>query len=311
MTQDHKVASDKRKIWWAIASALSLVYAFAFYAAIQNDNAGKSGNSAGSDLLFGFCVWGKYEGGGNDLHHELYPDKVGGCHPNFPFNSHYVAFIIDVIMTLAAAGLYFFKDDKVDGKWWMYVLVGGIILMHGGLHIFLQVRADYEVFGLIDGINCYYDFDPPSSGTDGASIDVEQIGYIIFFFFSLFLSIVIMQFGFPDLALKTKGLLSLAFAIVVVILTQGSGGELILPGLFVVAHPVSCVTGLLSKQPAFNATCARLFALCTAVGILELTACGAMLRPIGGHFWYDLTLHAAVLASLPCFDPPTIKGKED
>ncbi len=97
---------------------------------------------------------------------------------------------------------------------------------------------------------------------------------------------------------------SVIFAAVVVQVTKNAGGELLLPGLFVVVHPLSCITGLLSNQPTFNANVARAFAVCTIVGILEMSACDQVLKPIAGHVWYDLTLHAAVLASLPYFWTP-------
>mmetsp|Transcript_261 Transcript_261/g.450 ORF Transcript_261/g.450 Transcript_261/m.450 type:complete len:320 (-) Transcript_261:88-1047(-) len=307
----------KKKFWWIIAFALSIVYIYAFYNAIENNKPGRDraiGDTDGSDLLFGFCVWGKYTGDDNGLHHGLYPDEDGGCSPLFPVNSHLVAFIIDVIMTLLTF-LFYFKDKKdKTNTWWMYLGVGGIIFMHGCLHLFLQ-KKQFNIFGkIIPGINCYIDLNP---GTDESVLgeilaSVEDIGYVIFFTFSFFLSIIIFKFGFPEKDIKSIVLSSLAFAVIVVFLTKDSGGDLFLPGLFVVAHPVSCITGLLSAQPAFNITCAKLFALCTAVGILELTACGKYLRPIGGHFWYDITLHAAVLAALPLFDPPdNLKGKQD
>mmetsp|Transcript_6135 Transcript_6135/g.8956 ORF Transcript_6135/g.8956 Transcript_6135/m.8956 type:complete len:96 (-) Transcript_6135:228-515(-) len=75
----------------------------------------------------------------------------------------------------------------------------------------------------------------------------------------------------------------------------------ILPALFVVVHPLSCITGLLSDQPTFSPLVGKLFVVCTAVGIIELLSCETILRNIGGHVWYDITLHSAVLAALPYF----------
>lgn len=84
-----------------------------------------------------------------------------------------------------------------------------------------------------------------------------------------------------------------------------------MPGLFVVVHPLSCITGLFSNERAFSPTVAKLFIVCTAVGIFELSSCSNVLRPIGGHLWYDVTLHAAVLASLPYFWSNDVKGKNN
>ena len=87
-------------------------------------------------------------------------------------------------------------------------------------------------------------------------------------------------------------IISIIFAVIVVYITDNSGtegkeGELILPGLFVVAHPLSCITGLLTtKTQMFSPSVGWLFALCTLIGILELIQCKEILKPFGGHVWY-------------------------
>merc|ERR1712087_684118 len=120
----------------------------------------------------------------------------------------------------------------------------------------------------------------------------------------------ILGVGFGKLAQVTvkEVVLSLLFAIVAVLLVnQSHSSDLVLPSLFVISHPLSCVTGLLSHKKMFTKTVAAFFALCTLVGILELWGCASVLKPIGGHLWYDLTLHCSLIASLPYFWSPDAK----
>ena len=170
----------------------------------------------------------------------------------------------------------------------MYIAVACIILGHGLLHWILS-----------NTFNCYTDVEK----------ETEELGYtLLFFIFSFFLSSVILGFGFGKLYKCIILGVSVIFAVAVTQVaksTGGSGGgELALPSLFVFVHPLSCVTGLLSRNPSFSSTVAIWFVVCTIIGIIELAKCDNILRPIGGHFWYDVTLHVAVLAALPYFNPP-------
>jgi hypothetical protein len=195
-------------------------------------------------------------------------------------NSHIYAFGIDVFMTILA--LLFWLLDKKK-KILVYFASGFIILAHGILHWFLQQET------IKVQVNCY----DPNLGED-----IEGLGYILFGAFSFFLGLVILGFlGFGLQLNVVAG--SAVFAGIVINVTKSTGGELMLPGLFCIVHPLSCFTGLFSNEPAFNTNVAKLFVVCTIVGIVELTSCTDILKPIGGHLWYDLTLHAAVLAALP------------
>lgn len=183
-------------------------------------------------------------------------------------------------MTILA--LLFWLLDKKK-KILVYFASGFIILAHGILHWFLQQET------IKVQVNCY----DPNLGED-----IEGLGYILFGAFSFFLGLVILGFlGFGLQLNVVAG--SAVFAGIVINVTKSTGGELMLPGLFCIVHPLSCFTGLFSNEPAFNTNVAKLFVVCTIVGIVELTSCTDILKPIGGHLWYDLTLHAAVLAALP------------
>ncbi len=237
-----------------------------------------------SGLLFGFCVWGEPD----------MPNESIGC-ADVDINSHLIAFGVDVTLT-AATALFWYLDPKrgdfmkVDIK---YLAFGFIILMHGFLHWFLQQTT----FDFIPVINCY-------NGDIGS--EVEELGYIIFGVFSFALSLIILGFGF---GLKLSTLIgSVVFTVIVVTLTKDTGGELILPGLFCIVHPLSCFTGLFSDDPIFNQNVGALFAICTIVGILELFKCDSVLRQYGGHVWYDITLHLAVVMATPYFTAKDMTG---
>mmetsp|Transcript_2421 Transcript_2421/g.3812 ORF Transcript_2421/g.3812 Transcript_2421/m.3812 type:complete len:303 (-) Transcript_2421:1239-2147(-) len=237
------------KLTWGVALLLSLCYAYIFFQVVRS-------KGEGSGLLFGFCVAGLPET----------PDEDVGC-ANCPYiNSHVAAFVIDVFLT-AVTAYFWYKDPQKGGFMTniVYLALGFIILIHGLLHWFLQQTT----FDFLPIINCYR---PDTS-------DIEEFGYIIFGTFSFLLSLIILSIGFGVKKWFTW-VGSVIFTIAVVNLTEDTGGELILPGLFCIVHPLSCFTGLFTKEPLFNTKVATLFVICTAVGILELSSCNDILRPL-------------------------------
>jgi len=257
------------KLSWLISLGLSVIYFLTFLAAAR----GQSDET--SVLLYGFCVWGN----GKEL-----PNKVDGCGEDSSVNSHIIAFAIDVVMALVGCILYK-KDQRKEKSVLVYLASVAIILLHGGLHLFLSS----------DIIYCYN----PEIGER-----LEDIGYVIFAFFSFFLCAIILGFGF---GLSKNIFIGSTFftALVVYVTREVGGGEYILTGLFCIVHPLSSFVGLLTENPQFSKTVGWLFVVATTVGIVELTTCPQFFRSIGGHFYYDLTLHAAILYSLPFF---TSKG---
>jgi len=258
---------------WSLATLLSIIYAVVFVQVAINDK-----NPNKDKLLFGFCVWGQYSGNDPDLIGTYPQREVNSCE-DFPVNSHLCAFIADAIIT-GMVVIFYWMDRNEDKSMLNYVSTGFIISAHGGLHLFLDMY-----------INCYIE------DTSG----IEKLGGIIFGIFSFFLCLIIVFDGFPEIRIIFLFVISVVFAVVVAQLSKATDGEYVLPALFVIIHPVACITGLLSKQPSFTPMVGKLFALCTAVGILELSLCHPILRIFGGHIWYDITLHAAVLAGLPYF----------
>jgi len=266
----------KQKPSWSLASILSIVYVLAF---VQVAKIPETEQFSKTNLLFGFCIWGSP----ND------PNESNGCTES-PVNSHLLAFLTDISMASIAI-LFYFMDQRKDKTKFMYIGAVFIISSHGFLHWFIQS----------DFINCY---------KKNVGNQLENIGYVLFATFSFTLGLVLFGFGFGEV---THATVCGSFVLMMISMTLvwNTDGKLMLPSLFCVSHPLSCITGLFSHKPAFNSTVANLFILCTVVGILELTSCRNFLKPFGGHFWYDLTLHTAVLAALPYVWSPAAKGKKD
>lgn len=87
-----------------------------------------------------------------------------------------------------------------------------------------------------------------------------------------------------------------------------TSGSLVLPALFAISHLMSSVVGIMStmsSQPqsigdvVFHSVgLAWWFVIATFMGILELTECDNIIRPLGGHAIYDFSLHVGVLYAI-------------
>ncbi len=240
------------KLPWAIASLLSLIYAIDFYNLATTSD-------ASHNLLLGFCVW---------VTPEL-PAGETSCE-NSHYNSHKACFIADVILTFAVVVIYVLDQNETKKKL-TYISFGFIILSHGLLHWALDAV-----------VHCY----TPDT------VDHEPGGTVLFTIFSFILALIIIGEGFNGLTLPNL-VLSAIFTLAVLVvknMTKADRGgsqqtELILPALFVISHPLSCIVGLFTSNPAFNEKAGWLFAISTLVGIFELTQCEPILKPIGGHVW--------------------------
>ena len=250
-----------------------------------------SKNSDEDGLLFGFCVWGNQE---------TAPNKKDGCSGSSS-NSHIIAFAIDFIMALIVGYLYLQDKGSVvapgskrqEGKEGeatkkqpaLYMAFAFIILMHGALYFLIDSSF----------INCYRHITPGSG--------LEDLGYIIFGLFSFFLCLIILGVGF-DLSRHALLIWSGIFTALIIFITRTAGNtQYILPGLFCVAHPLSSFVGYFTKKASsvFSSRVGWIFVISTFVGILELTTCPMFFKAIGGHFYYDLTLHTSVIYALPYF----------
>ena len=255
------------KLSWTISLVVSLIYFLLFVATVNG--------LVDDGLLFGFCVWGRPQ----------LPDRENGCYHE-PHNSHMYAFYVDLGLTAVVAWLYWWHENNKADKL-QFLAIGGIILAHGLLHLFL-----------FKGINCFIsEADIPR--------EVHVLGCILFGVFTFALSAIILSLGFVE---NNKGWIGVLLASVLVsalalTLSGDSDSKWFLPALFAVSHPLSSVTGLYSKSHAFSSKAGWAFLIATITGILELKTCLTFYRQIGGHVWYDLTLHIAVLLTLPTFHP--------
>lgn len=270
-----------KKPCWTVALILSIFYIFIFILV--------STNVIPNKLLFGFCVWGDPQ----------FPSKDMGCSES-PQNSHLYSCIIDLFMTCLVIVFWCVEDASSKKMYCTYYMACAcIILSHGMLHWFLQQREDNHFDWLPFIVNCYV----PKEKMMGTMI---HFGYALFGGFSMLLCMIILGFGFGwNMKIMYA---SLVFTGIILMVTKESGGELVLPGLFCIIHPLTCITGLFSELPAFHERVGCIFIVCTIVGIMELTACDILIL-FGGHCWYDLTLHLAVLLSLPLFWSKTTRIK--
>ena len=92
---------------------------------------------------------------------------------------------------------------------------------------------------------------------------------------------------------------SLLLSVIVQALMIETSLEWMLPSLFSVSHPLSCIAGLYSKSPLFTQTMGWTFFMASCMGILELTQCDNFYRSLGGHVLYDFWLDVTVLLCLP------------
>lgn len=259
---------------WILSSIASTIY-FILFVVVSNGKIHDFLPSFNDGLLFGFCVWSTPET----------PSEEQGCHHQMQ-NSHMYAFGVDVIFTLAV-GYLFMKETSKKQFWLFYLAIAFIILAHGALHFFI-----FQV------INCYAEI----------GSNMQMIGYIFFAVFTFVLCIIILWFAFPESKMMVL-MSSLLCTAVTVTLTLHTGSEWILSALFAVSHPVSCIAGLLSKEPIFSQHLGWGFLVATVVGILELVTCPVFYRAVGGHVWYDVALHSTVLLSLPPFFSKEAKAR--
>lgn len=314
--------SKKKKLSWILSLVLSVAYFGVFVTeAILSTTTTPHNHDNTMGLLLGFCVWGR----------PLQPDQTGGCHGS-PENSHVLAFGVDLVYAGVVWYLYSYyrttrlqepQQEEATNKELptrKFVVVGAILLGHGVLHGALYLWMD-----------CHFATTP-----ENLPWFVTLIGYSLYATFTFGLCFFILAMGFLlkattatttgeddeknspkgspfDLTLEwTRRTTimrivcpSLVVTALVVILSLVTGSQWVLPSLFAVSHPLSSITGIWSPSPIFSSRMGWFFLVATVVGILELSTCQVFFRKVGGHVWYDIALHAAVLMGLPPFAPST------
>lgn len=235
-----------------------------------------------SDLLFGFCVSGS----------TLTPTKLDGCHHDLR-NSHMAACLLDSMMGYAVYYLYGRIKKETGGTLnpvitIHFVSMATVILCHGFLHLIIS-----EIF------NCYVD--PATLPTWMKTAGLVVVGA---FCFLLCLVISGMSFARDGRGWVCATLTSLILTAATLALMLDTDLEWILPSLFSISHPLSCIAALVSQSPSFTQSMGWTFFIASCMGIAELTQCSTIYRRLGGHVLYDFWLHVTVLLCLPPFAPP-------
>lgn len=217
----------------------------------------------------------------------------GFCVTNYDFetkscpvgdNSHHWAFIADVIFTIAAV-LYPAVVGPPNGGTNVWIGCVIAIAAHGAIHNFLNSTG------------CHL------SGTS------SPLGRILYAGFTWFLSMfTLSQFG--TLALWLNFIISVALATLTLGLSCESNKGV--AAIFLVTQLLASGTVLFIPKPGgpFTPLVGKLFIAPCTVSIIELIACckengtPGLFNQLGGHVWYDVALHASLLATL-------IKPKED
>jgi hypothetical protein len=264
----------KTKFPWVLCTIFSFIY---FYLFSQVSTANPQPPFEETGLIGGFCVWG-----------DPVPDPNNGCENSN--NSHMYAWYEDAVFTMIVVVAYYIggKKDTV-----IYLALGGIVFFHGLLHFFLSTQ-----------LHCLTNIEDEK---------VVKIGWTLYLIFSFFLSLVIFGIGF----LKQYGwllvlLASIAMTAVTYHLASGDGdgnADWLLSTLFATSHPIASLTGCFTKSPLFTNMQGWIFLLATLDGIIELMFCESFLKQYGGHIFYDLFLHTAVIVSLPVFQKEATKQK--
>jgi hypothetical protein len=263
----------KTKFPWVLCTIFSVIY-FYLFSQISTAKPPKTFEETG--LIGGFCVWG-----------EPVPDLTNGCKNNT--NSHMYAWYEDAVFTTIVVGAYFYGGKK---ETMIYVALGGIVFFHGLLHFYLSTQ-----------LHCLTNIDDPK---------VVSIGWTLYLIFAFFLSLVIFGIGFFDpYGLKFVLLASSVVTAITYHLASGDAGntDWLLSTLFATSHPIASITGCFTTSPLFTNLQGWIFLAATLDGIVELMFCESFLKQHGGHIFYDLFLHTAVIVSLPVFQKKADKQK--
>ena len=241
---------------WAICLILSVIYLIVFFYV-----ANQKGNEF-SQHLFGFCVWGS-----------PLPNMAHGCNAGL-LNSHVASFFIDSFIVLYVWLLFLRCREKAPSSFRnltvtrYFLAIGTIMLCHGLLHLFLFLAID-----------CYI---PQAK----ISKLLNAFGFLLFTSFTFGLTLLLLGIGFA--AKRGWGTLiwySAGFTALVLTMTIRTGVEWILPSLFAISHPLASYVGLYAEAPQLTQNVGWLFLMATVMGILELSFCPNLFRPLGGHVW--------------------------
>jgi len=195
-------------------------------------------------------------------------------------NSHFYAFVVDALFTAAALLVPKIVGKSPGGK---KNLIGVLIaiLSHGLLHLYLSLSG------------CKLD-----SGED------KTVGGILFGVFTWFISYFILASTSSSDNVFVNTIVSVAVAALTVWLSVRPPGDQGIASIFMTTQLMASGAGfLIPKEGLDSSRVGKLFVAPCAVSIIELIACckdgkQGLFNKLGGHVWYDITLHTAILSTL-------------
>ena len=285
-----KFVLDPRRLPWIVSMVLSVLY-FIFYFKNVSD-----GDPPCEYQPSGFCVT-NYVPPEFTKKTEVPIPGTGEC-PSKVKNSHFWAFSVDVLFTIAVLFIGFNKEIFPEQQSLLNaVVLAFVIIAHGGLHFVLGYVLSCE--------------EPAPSET---SVFVGLFAAFIFF---------IAYVAFRSTSSVNKllsSILSIAVTILIVVATLRTtppnvgtifGGTQLLVAIIAVFFPKDPENFGTQKQGWF-------FVAPCVISLWELLGCcddsgdKGLFNQIGGHVWYDIALHTALIVSqlTPLSEPDTPEKKD-
>jgi len=198
------------------------------------------------------------------------------------WNSHAVAFAVDVALTLAALRYAFVGKGRADSRSSPRLLpavVAALILCHGLLR--LLFAKEFCVLG--------------------GSVDASAACYLLFVF-SLVATIVFFFWPSSEPLFLARNAVVASLFTFLIYQTTLQAPHFSVPCLFASSHVLVSAAGLWAPNRALiSRQLGWAFLVATLVGLVEFLDCHTFavnLRQLGGHVTYDLALHAALITQL-------------
>ena len=264
---------DPRRLPWVVSLILSVLY-FVFYFKHISD-----GDTPCKYQPSGFCVT-NYVPPEFKKKTEVPIPGTGYC-PSKVDNSHFYAFSADVVFTIAVLIIGFFPQIFPEQQGIANaVMLAFVIIFHGGLHFFLGYVLQCE-----DG--------------DSAELPVQTFLYAVFIFVLAYVAFR----STSSVKFPLSLILSVAFTFLIVQASASSnnvgaifGGTQLLVAFITVFFPKNTDNFGTQKQGWF-------FVAPCVISLWELLGCcddsgdKGLFNKIGGHVWYDITLHTALIVT--------------
>lgn len=268
-----KLALDPRRLPWIVSMVLSVLY-FVFYFKNLSD-----GGLPCKYQPSGFCVT-NYVPPTIQKKTEVPIPGTGYC-PSKVENSHFWAFSVDVLFTIAVLIIGFNPEIFMEQQGFANaVMLAFVIIFHGGLHFFL---------GYV--LQC--------KDEESAELPAQTFLYAAFIFVLAYVTFR----STSSVKFPLSLILSVAFTFLIVKASASSdnvgaifGGTQLLVAFITVFFPKNTDNFGTQKQGWF-------FVAPCVISLWELLGCcddsgdKGLFNKIGGHVWYDITLHTALIVT--------------